>query len=115
MFPVLLFILGILADVFFPVWWSFVPIAAVTAYFFARSSGYAFWRGFLAIGLAWALLILIRSVPNHNILARRMAAFFYLPNWIVLILLTSSLAGLMGGLSSYCGYLLKQAFNKRNV
>ena len=108
MFFATVFILGILACIFSPFWWFFVPVTAITAFFLARTPSQAFWSGFGGISLAWTSLTLFRSIPNGNILARRMAAFFFLPNWIVLIFLTACLAGLLGGLGAYCGYLLRQ-------
>lgn len=112
LFFLLVFIPALLASLVIPVWWSFSPFAFLASYWLGRTTARSFWKGFTGAGLAWLLLILYRSIPNDNILAGRMAAFFYLPHWSILILLSALLAGIIGGFSSVCGVLVKKAIQK---
>jgi len=111
----IVFILGIASDLLIPAWWSFVPIAFVSGFFWGRGSLQSFLAGFLAVTLGWTFLILIRSVPNHHILAERAAHFFFMPHWAFLILATSLLMGIIAGFSSFSGYLLRKAVKWKNI
>ncbi len=111
----LVFALSVIGSFFVPVWWSFVPIAFLSALFFGRGKAASFRSGFFAVALAWLVLILFRSIPNDNILAARMAHFFMLPHWSVFILLVSCLSGGLGGFSSFCGYTVKRVLKSRHI
>jgi hypothetical protein len=113
LFFILVFLSGLLINLAIPTWWAFSPIAFLVSFWLGATPSQAFWKGFTAIGLAWLVLILFWSIPNDNILARRMALFFYLPHWTLLVLLAALLAGALGGFSSLCGFLVKGVIQKK--
>ncbi|RCH54092.1 hypothetical protein DJ568_14515 [Mucilaginibacter hurinus] len=78
---------------------------------FIKTSGKPFWIGFAGAGLAWLALALLKTLPNDNILATRVAALFHLPGWIYILALTALLGGIVGGLSSLSGSLLRKAIS----
>jgi len=111
LFFIILFIVSILSGLFLP-WWSIAIFSFVLAYFLKEQVKAPFWSGFLAIFLSWILLALIKSLPNQNILATRMAKLFHLPNWTLLLLLTGLIGGLIGGVFSLSGFWLKKDLRK---
>jgi hypothetical protein len=104
----LVFAFGLAGAIWIPVWWSFVPVVFLAAFFTDKGPRHSFWSGFFAMALVWVSLILQRSIPNGNILARKMAGYFSLPHWTFLLALALLVSGGIGGLSGYCGYLIRQ-------
>lgn len=92
-------------------WWV-CAIIAFAAALFIQTKGSAFWCGFVGVALAWLALALLKTVPNDNILAQRMAKLFHLPNWVLLLAVTIIIGGLVGGFSSLSGVLFRNAFIK---
>ena len=56
---------------FFLPWWVIALIAFIAAYFLGKTSGQSFWSGFGSVFIAWSILILLKTIPNDNILANR--------------------------------------------
>jgi uncharacterized membrane protein YhaH (DUF805 family) len=94
---------------FFLPWWIISIIAFAAAFIFGKKPGQAFLSGFIAIFVAWTILALLKSIPNDNILAGRVAHLFQLPNWILLLFVTAIIGGLVGGMSALSGVLVKRA------
>ena len=101
-----------LASGFFLPWWVVAIAAFLTAVFIGKTSGQSFWSGFAAVFVAWMALALFKTVPNNHILAGRVATMFQLPNWILVLVITGFIGGLVGGMSAWSGVLLKKAFAK---
>ncbi|RYF81800.1 MAG: hypothetical protein EOO03_16405 [Chitinophagaceae bacterium] len=80
---------------------------------FIKTTGSAFWAGFAAVGLTWLAFALLKTLPNDNVLASKIAVVFQLPNWIFVLLITVVIGGLVGGLSCLSGSLLKKVFAKK--
>jgi len=88
-------------------------IAFVAALWIGKKPGWALLAGFGGVFIAWIILALIKSLPNDNILASRVATLFQLPNWILLLLVTGFIGGVVGGLAALSGALVKKAFGKK--
>jgi len=108
---VIILILSLISGFFLP-WWVAAIIAFLVALYWGKTSGQAFWSGFLALFLAWLILALLKSIPNDNILATRVAHLLHLPNWTLLLVVTAIIGGLVGGLAALSGLLVKKAFQK---
>src|SRR5665213_376191 len=104
-------ILSLLCGFFLP-WWTLAIVAFFAAFFVGKTSGKSFLAGFGGVFTAWTILALMKTIPNNNILARRVATMFALPHWILLLLLTALIGGLVGGMAALSGFLLKRAFSK---
>lgn len=111
MLLIVLFVLVFVTGLFLP-WWVLAIICFCGALVLARSGAHAFWSGFAAVFVAWAILALMKSFPNHNILADRVAHLFSLPNWILLLIVTGVLGGLVGGFAALSGWFVKGIFIK---
>ncbi|MFB9845356.1 hypothetical protein [Mucilaginibacter ginsenosidivorans] len=104
-------ILTIICSYFLP-WWFLAVIAFATAWFFRKNPGISFFAGFSGVFIAWTILALVKSVPNDNILATRVAHLFQLPNWWLLLIVTGFIGGLVGGMSALSATLIRKAFAK---
>ncbi|MDB5011429.1 MAG: hypothetical protein JWQ06_2218 [Mucilaginibacter sp.] len=107
----IIFILTIASGYFLP-WWAAAIIAFLAALYWGKTSGLAFGLGFLAVFTAWIILALVKSIPNDNRLATRVSQLFHLPNWILLLIITALIGGLVGGMAALSGVLVKKALQK---
>lgn len=107
----IILILSLLSGFILP-WWAIAIIAFFAALFTGKSSGKSFGAGFLSVAIAWIILMLIKSIPNKNVLANRVSALFHLPGWFWIILVTAIIGGLVGGFAAMSGFLFKKAFAK---
>ena len=108
----IILILSFISSYLLP-WWVAALIAFLAALFVGKTSGKAFVFGFGAIFVLWVILALMKSIPNDNILASRVIQLFPLPHqWILLLLITALIGGLVGGLAALSGVLTKKAFSK---
>jgi len=94
-------------------WWGVAIITFLAALFIGKTSWPSFLSGFSAVFVVWAILALIKSIPNDNILAGMVVQLFPLPhNWIWVLVITAFIGGLVGGMGALSGALLKKAFVK---
>jgi hypothetical protein len=88
-------------------WWS-VVIASFSISFIISTKGLSsFVGGFLGIGILWSMLAAITDFQTDSILTDRVAGIFLLPNSQILILITSIIGGLVGGLGALSGSYLR--------
>lgn len=108
----IILILSFISSYLLP-WWAAAIIAFLATLIVGKTSGKAFWSGFGAIFVLWIILALIKSIPNDNILAGRVIQLFPLPHqWLLLLLITALIGGLVGGIAALSGVLTKKAFSK---
>ncbi|MBS1530203.1 MAG: hypothetical protein JSU01_07845 [Bacteroidetes bacterium] len=107
----IILILSFICSYFLP-WWFVAVIAFFAGLAIGKKPGGAFLAGFLAIFVAWAILALLKSEPNDNILATRVAHLMQLPNWITLLIAASFIGGLVGGMAALSGALIRKAYKK---
>lgn len=108
----IILILSFISSYLLP-WWAAAVIAFLAAWFAGKASGKAFWSGFGAIFILWVILALMKSIPNDNMLATRVIQLFPLPHqWVLLLLITALIGGLVGGIAALSGVLTKKAFSK---
>ncbi|MES2279672.1 MAG: hypothetical protein V4592_26795 [Bacteroidota bacterium] len=108
---IIILILSLIAGFITP-WWAAAIIAFVAALYAGKKPVQAFWSGFGAVFIVWVVLALLKSVPNDHVLASRVAVLFHLPGWSILLILTSLIGGLVGGMSALSGVLVRKAFEK---
>jgi hypothetical protein len=103
------------AGSFFLPWWAAAIIAFLAALVIGGKAGKAFLSGFGALFTAWAILALMKSIPNDNILASRVVQLFPLPNnWIWVLVVTAIIGGIVGGMSALSGALIRRAAKENN-
>src|ERR1700712_1535428 len=107
---IIILILSFASGYFLP-WWVVAIAAFLAALFIGKTSAQSFWSGFGGVFIVWTVLALFKSIPNDHILAKRVIQLFPLPHhWILLLLITALVGGLVGGMSALSGVLLKKAF-----
>jgi hypothetical protein len=110
MLLLIILVLSFACSYFLP-WWMIAIIAFLAAFFIGKTSGRSFWSGFGGVFIAWSILVLLKSIPNNNILASRVIQLFPLPhNWVLLLLITALIGGLVGGMSALSGVLMKKVW-----
>ncbi len=107
----IILILSFASGYFLP-WWVVAIAAFLAALLIGKTPGQSFWSGFIAVFSGWLALALFKTIPNDNMLAKKMAALFHLPNWIMLLAITVLIGGLVGGMSALSGVLVKRAFSE---
>ena len=107
----IILILALIAGFITP-WWAAAIICFVVALYAGKKPAQAFWSGFMAVFIVWVVLALFKSVPNNHVLASRVAVLFHLPGWTILLILTAMIGGLVGGMSSLSGFLVRRLFVK---
>ena len=95
-------------------WWSLGIVCFIVAVLMKWSPGKSFLGGFIAIFLLWAGWSLWWDIPNHHILSAHMAVLFHLPNYMLFVLVTSILGGLVGGLSAWSGTHTRLLFGAKH-
>lgn len=96
-----------LGGMFLP-WWGFVPIIFLLAAVINQKNLRSFLAGFLAIFILWVILAWIIDSANQHILSQRTAMILPLNgNSLLLILLTGLIGGILGGMASLTGSLLR--------
>lgn len=111
----LFFIILILtfAGGYFLPWWVVAIAAFLPALFIGKTPAKSFFAGFSAVFIVWAAMAFFKTVPNDNMLAKRVATLMQLPNWILLLIVTALVGGLVGGMSALSGVLVKRALAKK--
>lgn len=102
-------LIGILLASYLP-WW----FIAITAFIIGMIQGRALWStflgGFLAISLSWLGYTAYLETLSEGRLTSKVALIFGLSNSFQLMLITILLGGIVSGLASSSGYLLKRIF-----
>ncbi|MBB2144144.1 hypothetical protein GM921_01490 [Pedobacter sp. LMG 31464] len=90
-------------------WWVIIIISFATCGLIGKTGKISFWQPFLAIFVLWLGMALFKSLPNHNILATRVAEMLSVKLWPLVLLITILLGGLVAGISGYCGHHFRKA------
>lgn len=84
-------------------WWSMAIGAAAVSYWYGNKGFQAFAVGFLAIGLLWFGVAFYIDVSTHSILTEKVNKLLPLNSFLI----TALVGGLVGGMSSLMGALLR--------
>ncbi len=110
---ILTILLSYLLGAFFP-WWTFVPFVIILFAFMPLKPGLAFLSGFTALFIFWGGLAWMMDASNHHILSQKIAQLFLKNDqYPILILITSVIGGLLGGLSALTGSMGRWTFLKK--
>lgn len=108
----LILVISLILQFFLP-WWIIAPVAFGAAFWKAETGRHAFGTGFLSIFVLWVVTGLFQSIPNQHILANRVGAMLKLPetslNWLLVLIITAIIGGLVGGVAAMAGRHLREA------
>ncbi len=91
-------------------WYSFVICALAVAVAVHQKPFKAFLAGFIALFALWCILALLQDVANEHILSTKVANILPLKgNYILLIIITGFIGGLVAGFGALTGSYLRKA------
>lgn len=102
----LAFVAGLFTQ--FP-WWVFAISSFVVSALITQSPGKSFLSGFLGLFLLWVILAIIKDAANEHILSTKVSQILPLGgSYIMLILITGIIGGLISGFAALTGAYLKK-------
>lgn len=105
----LIALLSLLAQLVLP-WWSLAIIAFGVCFWRSTGAGKAFWYGFVGVASIWLVYALLIHLRTDGIFTGRMSQLlFKTSNSLIPLVITPLLGGIVGGLASLSGYLVRQA------
>ncbi|MFZ6023063.1 MAG: hypothetical protein ACOYVG_01255 [Bacteroidota bacterium] len=91
-------------------WWSFAVTSFIVALTIHQKPGKSFLTGFAGLFLLWTILALLKDTANEHILATKVANILPLGgSYLILILVTGLIGGLVSGLAALTGSYLRQS------
>jgi len=90
-------------------WYSFVVVALVVSILFKQKPVAAFWSGFLALFTLWIIWACVKDISNAHLLSTKVALILpFNGNYILLIVTTGIVGGLIGGFGALTGCYIKK-------
>ncbi|NIJ55945.1 hypothetical protein [Dyadobacter arcticus] len=99
----------------FTPWWVIAIIPFAVLFWRSTRSSQAFWAGFGGVALPWLAYGYYLRFISESTLSDRVAGIFFLPNGILLLLVTALIGGLVGGIAGLSGFWTRQLFRKHPV
>ncbi len=91
-------------------WWGFAVTSMITSMAIHQKPGKSFLSGFLGLFILWTVLAFMRDAANEHILSAKVATILPLGgSYLVLILVTGIIGGLVSGLAAITGSYLRQS------
>ena len=91
-------------------WWGFAVTSLIVSVAIHQKPGKAFLSGFLGLFLLWTALALLKDAANEHILSTKVAQILPLGgSYLVLILVTGIIGGLVSGLAALTGSYLRRS------
>ena len=107
----LIALLSFAACLYLP-WWSIAVVAFLVVALLPQNPGKAFFCGFTAIALLWALLSFLKSSQNEHLLAHKVSLIILkMDNPFLLIIITALIGALVAGFAALTGSFI----HKRNA
>ena len=103
----IIFIVTAILQLFTP-WWTIALVPFLIIIWRPSTSLHAFLTGFLAIALLWFFYGLYLHINTEGVMSNRIAEIFSLPNGILLLVVTTIVGGMIGGLSGLSGYFVRK-------
>jgi hypothetical protein len=89
-------------------WWSFTITSLIVAVAIHQRAGRAFLSGFLGLFLLWGVLAFMKDAPNEHILSTKVTQLFLKSDsYILILLITALVGGLVGGFAAMTGSYLR--------
>lgn len=108
----LIAVISYFAQQYFP-WWSAVATAFLINLLISSPSGKSFLSGFLGIGLLWMVMAVWIDISTDSILTERIAQIVMINDKYLLILATSLIGAIAGGMGGLSGGTFRKMFEKK--
>jgi hypothetical protein len=97
-------------------WWGFAITSLLVGLAIRQKPWQSFLAAFTGMFLLWVILAFLKDVPNDHLLSTKVAQILPLKgSYILLILITGIIGGLVGGLSALIGSYALRSFKSQNV
>lgn len=107
----LAFVVGVYGEL---PWWSFAVTSLVVAVAIHQRAGRAFLSGFLGLFLLWGILAFVKDAANEHILSTKVSQLFLKnDSYLLLIIVTAIVGGLISGFAALTGTYMKRAPRRR--
>ena len=93
-------------------WWLIVIYPIIVGLIFIDNLVSHFISGFLGIFLAWLVLMFQLDAETYSIISQKIANILFLNNNIILLTISSSIGGILGGIGSIFGQSIRKIFLK---
>ena len=104
---IIIFILTAIFQVFAP-WWIIALIPFLIISWRPASALTSFLTSFAAIAVLWFSYGLYLHVNSEGSISNRIAEIFSLPNGMILLVVTTLIGGLVGGMAGLSGFFVRQ-------
>ena len=95
-------------------WWSFAITTFIIFASIPQKAGKSFIAAFATLFILWAVISLKIDLDNEHLLSKKVAGILPLKgNYILLILITAIVGGLVAGMAGLTGSLLRSSLNKK--
>ena len=115
----LLIIVSCLVLQLFLPWWIIGPVAFAFAAWKSTGASHAFKSGFLAVLLLWSCIALLKTIPNENLLAGKIAKMLMLPDlqfsWLIVLLISALVGALAAGFAALAGYFFRNTLTAKTL
>jgi len=106
---IIIFIITAIFQLFAP-WWVIALIPFLVNAWRPSTALLAFIVSFAAIATLWFSYGLYMHINSEGAMSNRIAEIFSLPNGILLLVVTTVVAGVVGGLAGLSGFFVQQLF-----
>ena len=106
---IIIFILTAIFQLFAP-WWVVALIPFLVNAWRPSGAVFAFVVSFAAIATLWFSYGLYLHINSEGSMSNRIAEIFSLPSGILLLVVTTIVGGLVGGVAGLSGYFVQQLF-----
>ena len=96
---------------FFTPWWTIALVPFLIMIWRPETSLKSFSISFMAIAILWLSYGLYLHTTTDGAMSNRVAEIFSLPNGLLLLLVTTIVGGLVGGLAGLAGSLSRRALS----
>ncbi|TAH29825.1 MAG: hypothetical protein EAZ06_05280 [Cytophagales bacterium] len=109
LFIVIALLVFITQSLFIDFWLS-AASAFIASLLLGKSNLHSFLSGFFGVAVIWLGYILLIDTQNESLLSDKVAQLFKLSSGMFLVVITTCIGGITGGLSAWTAYALKALF-----
>ncbi|MCE7062611.1 hypothetical protein [Dyadobacter sp. CY343] len=108
---IIILLVTALLQIFSP-WWVIAIVPFAIHLWRPTAAFNSFWISFLAVGALWLGYGYYLHLVSNGAISDRIAQIFFLPNGLLLLLLSALIGGLVAGFAGLSGFLVRDIFSR---